>query len=237
MGRMSSAGSESGASGGKDLSPLAVTEREPGRAAAFSDAVVAVAMTALVLPLLDINISGTSTFGSLWDEYGSQFLAMLLSFLLIALFWLIHHKIWFAVRTVNTGFLWLNIGWLLGIVLIPFGTVLMYETNGFPTLGYQIYPGLIFYTSLMLGLIVYMITTRSSIKYANVTPQPLWYALRFAAWWLVVFIACLINAEALGQYFLEWSALPMVLLGIWRPKRVQQQTAKIESGGPAVELG
>lgn len=200
----------------------AVPERDPGRAAAFTDAVVAVAMTALVLPLLDVDMSGDTTFGSLWGEYGDQFSAMLLSFVIIAIYWIVHHKVWFLVRSVTTGFLWLNMAWLLGIVLIPFGTVLIYEVDGFPTVGFQIYTGLMFYTSLMLGLIVYLIMNRPSINVGGIVPQPLWYALRLNFWWALVFGACLVDAQGIGQYLLEWSAIPMIALGMWRPRSMRQ---------------
>jgi len=211
----------------------AVAERDPGRAAAFTDAVVAVAMTALVLPLLDVDIANDTTLGSLWDQYGNEFSAMLLSFVIIAMFWMVHHKLWFSVRNVTSGFLWINIAWLLGIVLIPFGTVLMTETDGFPTLGYQIYPGLVFYTSLMLGLIVYLITNRPELNTGGIARQPLWYSLRFALWWFFIFAVCVIDAEGVGQYLLDWAAIPMVLLGMWRPKWLLERGAAANSEASA----
>jgi uncharacterized membrane protein len=222
---MTSTGEADPNSGAAAGSAPVARERDPGRAAAFTDAVVAVAMTALVLPLLDMDVSGDSTFRSLWGEYGGQFLSMLLSFVIIAIYWMVHHKVWFSVRTVTSGFLWLNIAWLLGIVLIPFGTVLLYEIDGFPTVGFQIYTALVFYTSLTLGLIVYLITNRRSINVGGVVPQPLWYSLRFSIWWAVVFSACLMDAEGLGQYLLNASALPMIALGMWRPRSLRELSA------------
>lgn len=210
--------------------------REPGRAAAFSDAVVAVAMTALVLPLLDIDFSSVSTLGQLWSAFGDQFSAFLLSFFIIAIYWMVHHKVWFVVRTVTPLLLWLNLLWLLGILLIPFASITIYETEGFPTLGFQLYSAVVFYVSLTLGLMIYLIMSRSELNVGGVVAPPWWYALRFAFWWLLVFLACLVNAEGLGQYLLEWSAIPMIVLGTWQPASVKRAAAQLRDSGQGVLL-
>ena len=210
--------------------------REPGRAAAFSDAVVAVAMTALVLPLLDIDFSSVSNLRQLWSAFGDQFSAFFLSFFIIAIYWTVHHKVWFVVRTVTPQLLWLNILWLLGILLIPFASITIYETKGFPTLGFQLYSGVVFYVSLVLGVMVYLIMSRPELNVGGVVAPPWWYALRFAFWWLLVFVTCLVNAEGIGQYLLEWSAIPMVVLGNWQPASVKRAAAELRNSGQEVLL-
>lgn len=194
-------------------------------------------MTALVLPLLDIDVNSVDSLGELWTKYGNQFSAFLLSFFIIALFWMVHHKVWFALRSVTATFLWLNLLWLLGILLIPFVSITVYETDDFPTLGFQLYAAVVFFVSATLGLMIYLIFNRPELNRGDVVPTPLWYALRYAAWWLVVLAACIINAEGIGQYLLEWSAIPMVILGVWRPASMRKADAQLRARGvvPVVE--
>lgn len=206
------------------------------RLTAFSDAVVAVAMTALVLPLLDIDVSETSTLSDLWDRYGDQFAAFLLSFFVTAIFWTVHHKVWFAVRGVSGALLWTNMLWLLGIVLIPFGTVMLYTEHGIPVLGFKIYTGMVFFTSLMLGLMIYFITNKPELNNGKVVPQPLWFALRFTMWWALVFVACLVDAAGVGNTLLDWSGLAMFALGWMRLPRMRAQAEEMRARGIDVTL-
>jgi uncharacterized membrane protein len=91
----------------------------------FSDAVVAIAITLLVLDLkLDkATVVGTLQFSDvtgLWEKFSS----FLLSFLMIALFWLIHHGFFSHIRKVDEPLAWANIFWLLFIVTLPFSASL-----------------------------------------------------------------------------------------------------------------
>lgn len=91
----------------------------------FSDAVVAIAITLLALDLkIEKNISEHFTFtdiGNSWEKFSAFFL----SFLYIAVFWIIHHKFFNHVKKIDNKILWYNLGWLLFIVLLPFSTTLI----------------------------------------------------------------------------------------------------------------
>jgi uncharacterized membrane protein len=86
----------------------------------FSDAVVAIAATLLVLDLKlekgSIHTLQFSDIIGLWEKFS----AFLLSFLMIALFWLIHHEFFSHIRKVDEKLAWANIFWLLFIVILPF---------------------------------------------------------------------------------------------------------------------
>ena len=56
-------------------------------------------------------------------------------------------------------------------------------------------PTPLFYTSLMLGLIVYLITNRPELNTGGIARQPLWYSLRFALWWFFIFAVCVIDDD------------------------------------------
>lgn len=101
------------------------TTQAPERLVFFSDAVVAIALTLLVLPLTDAVPEIVAHHGEPVDaftEHQWQFYSFLLSFFVIGRQWLAHHRLFDQVGAVNRTLLWLNLLWLLSIVVLPFPT-------------------------------------------------------------------------------------------------------------------
>jgi uncharacterized membrane protein len=101
----------------------------------FSDAVVAIAITllALGLPLpAGLNRDSTSgeVFGALWKSH-DDYLAFLISFVVIANYWRSHHRLYRNVDKLDSRIVTLNFLWLLMIVVIPFATRLISADGGF----------------------------------------------------------------------------------------------------------
>lgn len=97
----------------------------------FSDAVVAIAITILVLPLVDEASSlGTEDVNAFLESIASQFYVFLLSFAVIAYYWFLHHNFIDQLQKVDTPIMLLNMLWLLGIVFLPFPTVLIVDSKG-----------------------------------------------------------------------------------------------------------
>jgi uncharacterized membrane protein len=92
----------------------------------LSDAVVAIASTLLVLPLVDSasEISGSSV-GELLAGHGEELLAFGLSFAVICRFWLVHHTLFTRVTGFTPALVWVNFLWLLSIAFLPFPTELV----------------------------------------------------------------------------------------------------------------
>ena len=96
----------------------------------FSDASVAIALTLLVLPLVDIapEIAKPEGVGTLFTEHWSAFLAFAISFAVIARFWVVHHRVFDWVVGYTPPIVWINFVWLASIVFLPFATnVLSYS--------------------------------------------------------------------------------------------------------------
>jgi uncharacterized membrane protein len=92
----------------------------------FSDAVVAIAATLLVLPLVDIAPKEqVEDVGALLADNLNNFLAFLLSFVVIYRFWLTHHHTFGAAKQLGGALIWLNGLWLISIVFLPFPTQLI----------------------------------------------------------------------------------------------------------------
>jgi len=94
-----------------------------GRLEAFSDGVLAIVITIMVLELRPPE--GT-TFGDLFALW-PQILAYAMSFAYIAIYWVNHHHLFQAVRTVTGRVLWANILLLFALSLVPFATAWMGE--------------------------------------------------------------------------------------------------------------
>ncbi|MBQ9429912.1 MAG: DUF1211 domain-containing protein [Clostridia bacterium] len=91
---------------------------EKNRLEAFSDGVLAIIITIMILELSLPLGGGLSDLLALTPTL----LAYLLSFIFLAIYWVNHHLIFQMTETVNLGILWCNIAWLFALSFIPFGT-------------------------------------------------------------------------------------------------------------------
>jgi len=92
----------------------------------FSDAVFAIAITLLALeikiPEIDKKIVTDKILSDKLDEMIPKFVGFLVSFFIIGLYWSIHHRMFGFVVNYTRGLLWLNLFFLLAIILMPFST-------------------------------------------------------------------------------------------------------------------
>jgi uncharacterized membrane protein len=95
------------------------------------DGVFAIAMTLLVLDLRPPGPEVTDLGGYLSGQ-GPTFLAYVLSFANLGVFWVGHHTQFEAVRRTDRVFHWINILFLMSIVLIPFSTATLSRHLGDP---------------------------------------------------------------------------------------------------------
>lgn len=102
---------------------------------AFVDAVVAIAMTLLILPLLeavsDAAGGGLSTT-RFFEEHAGQLLSFGLSFVLIAVFWMGHHRQYRDIERITTPLLWINVAWMATIVWLPVPTAMLGQLDSDP---------------------------------------------------------------------------------------------------------
>ena len=91
-----------------------------GRIVAFTDGVMAVAITLLVLNLEVPDVRSDELDDALRDLDGS-FLAYVLTFALIGRFWVIHHNLFERLERFDGQMMVLNLVFLMLIALMPFG--------------------------------------------------------------------------------------------------------------------
>jgi len=96
-----------------------------GRLEAFSDGVLAIIITIMVLelrqPVTATGHPGT-TFGALLSTTGTGLLSYLLSFVYVGIYWTNHHHMFQLTERVTGGILWANLGLLFCLSLFPFTT-------------------------------------------------------------------------------------------------------------------
>jgi uncharacterized membrane protein len=111
---------------GLDMVAAMATERGFDRLVNFGDAVVAIAITLLVLPLVDLHTSNPElTLGDLWRHHSFEFIAFLVSFAVIGRFWLAHHAAFEAIVAYDQFLLLVNMAWLLTVAFLPFPTQML----------------------------------------------------------------------------------------------------------------
>lgn len=105
-----------------------------GRLEAFSDGVIAIIITIMVLELKVPHGVELEDLRALWPVLSCY----VLSFIFLGIYWVNHHHLFQAVRNVRGAVLWANLHLLFWLSLVPFSTSWMGE-NHFATLPVAFY--------------------------------------------------------------------------------------------------
>jgi uncharacterized membrane protein len=118
---------------------------ENGRLEAFSDGVIAIIITIMVLELKVPHITALSDLAAL----APVMLSYVLSFVTVGIYWVNHHHLMHVVKNTNGVILWANLHFLFWLSLMPFTTGLIGE-NYFTT-----WPVIIYSIDLMGSALSY----------------------------------------------------------------------------------
>jgi uncharacterized membrane protein len=119
------------------------------RLEAFSDAVIAIVMTIMVLELIPPHEADLEHLAELWPI----FIAYVLSFAHLAIYWNNHHHLLQAAKTVSGRVLWMNMLLLFWLSLVPFGTAWIGETQ-FASFPMALYSFVLLMCAFSYGLLV-----------------------------------------------------------------------------------
>jgi uncharacterized membrane protein len=175
------------------------TDRGFDRFITFLDAVVAIAITLLVLPLVDV-LAGhlPHDVAGVFTENGERFLSFLLSFAVIARLWIAHHRIVERVGAYDGAFILANFGWALTIVFLPFATLLISEFPATDRLAVGVYIGTITLSSIFLAIVAVLVWQRPALRREGMSKRD------------VVPTTVLVNAGAFAVALVLGTALPRV---------------------------
>ncbi len=106
------------------------------RLEAFSDGVIAIIITIMVL---ELKVPHEATWEALY-ALSPVFLSYVLSFVFVGIYWGNHHHLLHTVHHVNSKIIWANMGQLFCLSLIPFTTAWMGENHfeKIPVAGYAV---------------------------------------------------------------------------------------------------
>ena len=166
---------------------------EKDRLLAFSDGVIAIIITIMVLEL-------KVPHGAQWADLAKLapvFLSYVLSFVYVAIYWNNHHHMMHTVERVDGVILWANTHLLFWLSLIPFTTGWMGENHFAPL------PTAVYGASLLMPAIAYTLLARAIIR-RHGTDAKLAKAIGrdFKGW---ISLACYTLAVPLALYY-PWLA-------------------------------
>jgi uncharacterized membrane protein len=126
----------------------------PTRLEAFSDGVIAILITIMVLEFKTPDGHDWTALRSL----GPKLCAYVLSFVIIGIYWSNHHHMIHMTERVNGAILWMNLHLLFWLSLIPFGTAWVGDTKVAPV------PTAIYGAILMCAGIAYYVLETTIIR-------------------------------------------------------------------------
>jgi uncharacterized membrane protein len=149
------------------------TDRGLDRLITFVDAVVAIAITLLVLPLVEVlrGPARDMDLAAVLTEDAAQFGSFLLSFVVIARLWLAHHRLVEGVGAYDSAFVLVNFGWVLTVVLLPFATQVL-AVYGTDRPAIAMYIGTMTASSACLSALDLLVWQRPSLRRPGTDTEP-----------------------------------------------------------------
>jgi uncharacterized membrane protein len=127
---------------------------QKNRLEAFSDGVLAIIITIMVL---ELKVPHSIEFAAL-KPLLPVFLSYLLSFVYVGIYWNNHHHLFHSTKNVSGGILWANLHLLFWLSLVPFTSGWLGENHVAPT------PAAVYGFVLLMAAIAYYILQRAIIN-------------------------------------------------------------------------
>jgi uncharacterized membrane protein len=147
----------------------AMTGRSVDRLVFFSDGVVAVAVTVLILPIVGIKgPTGDETIWSIAWANGAALIAYFFTFIIIVRMWTAHHRVLQSLIAYDGVVMWLNTVWLMCIGFLPWPSYLLGSDEG---LGHGI--GTLYFGTLFVGTLALNMLSSYLRKHPELTDSTL----------------------------------------------------------------
>jgi uncharacterized membrane protein len=199
---------------------------DKARVEAFSDGVLAIAITLLVLELrvpdgAELAHGLAHALGQEWSSYA----AYLLSFVVIGIMWVNHHAMFARVVRVDRPLLLLNLHLLLWIAVLPFPTALVarFIRHGHEArVAMAVYSGVMTATSVAWLLLWLWITRDARLLHRDIDPRAarasvlrfgaglVVYALTVVLSFVSPLVALVVHFVIAGYYVFDQLAQPQV---------------------------
>ncbi len=130
---------------------------EKNRLEAFSDGVIAIIITIMVLELSVKDLDAHAGWREQLHEILPKFLSYVLSYIYVGIYWNNHHHMFHSTKKVTGGILWANLHLLFWLSLFPFTTAWVGANHLAPA------PTAVYAFVLLMAAIVYYILQRTII--------------------------------------------------------------------------
>lgn len=170
----------------------------PDRMGAFSDGVLAIVITIMVIELRPPEDTNLQSLLPLWPTA----ISYAVSYFFIAIIWINHHHLLRFVRRADPALLWLNFAHLFVVSLLPFATAWIAGSRLAPV------PVAVYATIFVLVNVAYLAFERAVFRQARLDEVPE-KARRMARWRTVVTIS-IFGAATIVALITPWIALAMI---------------------------
>jgi len=143
------------------------TQFQIDRIAFFSDALIAIAITLMVLEIKILELGTSITFGQFWEQYSFSvtlhIIALLIGFITIGNIWMHHHDLFGHIINYNKKLTRINLYFLFSVTLLPISISFLFTENEPPLL-----PRFCYFTNLLLvNLLFYLMVVLIFSKHYN----------------------------------------------------------------------
>ncbi len=212
------------------------SKRAAERLIFFTDAVVAIAITLLILPLVEIVTADAAKsppvpVPTFIADNTSQFFAFALSFVVIARVWIANHEIFANTIAATFELIWLDIAWVFTVVIIPLPTEITaaYKSTELTVL---IYICAATSNALLLTAIAFYLYRHPELQTRPTSRVQLWAVGSNTTAFLIALLL-LIIVPSLGYYALLVAAITIPLDRIVKPRIARREAARaLRASGP-----
>ena len=226
-----------------ELPPVTPT-MPPTRLVALADGVFAIVMTLLVFQLSIPVVAGEGSLADELVDMWPEFAVYVLSFLILGVFWLIHHVLFDLIERYDTTLIWLNVAFLMFASLVPFSTGLF--ANHGAAIATAVVYGFIMISVFGMGWAIFSYSTAGRRLVApGIDPELVRGGKRMGLAYILFLVAAmavsiLSPVAAFVLYgVLVAAIITTTLIGrgevalIWRPQTTPRSNARA-GGGPSV---
>jgi uncharacterized membrane protein len=198
--------------------PIPFTAREerdadPDRLLTFTDGVFAIIITILVLELEVPDLGSGQSLRESLVEIRPTFIAFVISFFLVGMYWVWHRGSFAKVRYVDRNAIWLNLLFLLPVSMIPFAASVLGEYSREPT-ALHLYGAVLIAATLFRTVVDSYLHRHPGLLWQTPSKQARRLSAAAAAAPLVVYVAAMLVADWLPWLsLLLYFSMPLLYFG------------------------
>ncbi len=166
----------------------------PERVVTLSDGVFAIVLTILVLEIAVPEGLSEQSLRQVLESLRPTLVAWVISFLITAMFWVVHRDLFSRVKTVNRDLVWLNLLFLLPVSLIPFAASVLGKYPDEP-IALHLYGVVMIAATVMRTVLYWYVIRRPALLWPDVIPERSGLVLTIAASPIVVYALAMAAAD------------------------------------------